>query len=403
MSVIPSDYTFEKAIESVRIKRLPVRAQSDTQSYTTGGKIQITLPSDFSDLRGSYLTFNAIAPANGGTYVRFSYPVQTMIQRAQVYLGSKVIEDIDDQAVIQGMFKGASSYDSVNNLTTEGAYLAATRATQTNAGRLYTVHMRLESLERVWPLHKIKMPLRIVLTLWGSTPYFMEYDGSAPTVTISDIFLNYHSLQVPDDVSAMLDASIASGNCRIKFHSWDNYNVQLSSATSNTLMLPFKRKCVNAILAVWRDAADISSAAVDGKYTDQFEADGIIQTYVKVATQVYPSDKYEMNYNFGYLLMSPVFNSIMNDRFHAYDRQQDTFALQAPATRCGIGAYDLRLDNSPKSDGLWGNGVDTSQSANSQQLGLLFSAAPGALAVDVFAKYEASVTVLPNGGIELDC
>jgi hypothetical protein len=400
MSVIPADLTFEKALESVRIKRIPVRAQSDTQTYGLNGKVQIQLPSDFSDFRGSYLTFNAIAPLNGGTYVRFSYPIQSMFRRAQVYLGSEIIEDIDDQNVLQGIFKMASSYDSVNNTTLEGAYLAATRATQTNAGRLYSVHMHLESLMRVWPLHKIKMPLRLVLTI-GSGNDFLEYDGSIPVVTVSDIYLNYHSLQVPSDVSALLDAQIAAGNLKVRIHSWDNYNVQIASATSNTLMLPFKRRVVNAMIAVWRDAADISSAAVDGKFTDQFEADGIISTFVKVATQTYPADKYEMNYNFGYLQMANVFNSIMQDDFRAYYRQQDTFALQAPATRCGIGAYDLRNDNSPQSDKLWDNGIDTSQSANSQQLGLLFTAAPGALAVDVYAKFESVITVLPGGGIDV--
>lgn len=402
MSVIPSDLTFEKALESVRIKRIPVRAQSDTQTYGLNGKVQIQLPSDFSDLRGSYLTFNAIAVQNGGTYVRFSYPIQTLFRRAQIYLGSEIIEDIDDVNVLQGIFKMASSYASVFNIALEGAYDSISRAAQTVAGRAYSVHMRLESLERVLPLHKIKMPLRIVLTI-GSGPDFLEYDGALPAVTVSEIYLNYHSLQVPSDVSALLDAQIAAGNLKIRVHSWDNYNVQLASATSNTLMLPFKRKTVNAILAVWRDATDVSSPAINGKFTDNFEADGVISTYVKIGTQTYPADKYEMNANFGYMQMANVFNSIMQPDFRAYYRQQDTFGLQSPATRCGIGAYDLRNDNSPKSDDLWDNGLDTSNSANSQQLGLLFSAAPGALAVDVFAKYESVITVLPGGGISVSC
>jgi hypothetical protein len=396
--VIPEDLTYVQIVDSARINRVPVRTQADTQTYGVSGKIQIQLPNDFSDLRGSYLTFNAIAPLPAGsTYVRFSFPVQTAFQRAQVYLGSQIIEDIDDYGVLAGMFKLCSSFDSVNNLFNEGVYANATRATQTAAGRLYIVRLRLESLERVWALNKIKLPMRIVLTV-APEANFIERDGATAAVPIfSDVYLNYHSIQVPQDVDALIDAQINSGKLRVCFRTWDNYNVQLQSATSNTLMLPFKRKCVNSIIAGWRPSADISNPAVTDKYTDDYTSPPI-QTFVKILSQVYPADKYDMNFNFGYLQMNNVLNSVLNTEFHSYDRQQDTFQGQAPAQRI-LAAYDLRRDSSPKSGMLYDNGVDTSGSANSQQLGLLFSIAPGAIAVDAFARWEEVVTITSGGNI----
>ena len=401
MSVIPSDLSFTHIPASVNIKRIPVRANADTQSYSVNNKIQIQFANDFSDFRGSYLTFYAIAPLNGGTYVRFSYPIQTMFSRAQVYLGSTLIEDIDDFNVLQGLFKEVSSYDSVNNVGLEGYYLAATRATETNAGRLYTVRLRLESLERVWPLHKLKLPLRLVLTVADGSN-FLEYDGSTPTVTINNMYMNFYIIQPDAAVDSVIDAAIQAGGMKVYFRSWDNYNTQVGTATNNTLLLPFKRRVVQSILAAWRDQADVTGVTVNGKFVDQFQAKGVISAYVRVLNQIFPADKYDMNFTSGYQMMSPVLNSIMEDTTHPFLRQQDTFSLQDIANRT-VAAFDLRVDSSPGSQGLRNNGIDTSGSANSQSLGLTYSALTGALQYDVFARYECVVTILPNGNVVLDC
>ncbi len=400
MSVIPQDYAFTHVPQSVNIKRIPTRANTDTQSYSFNNKIQIQLTNDFADLRSSYLTFYAIAPLNSGTYVRMSFPVTTLFSRIQVYLGSQLIEDIDQYNVLAGLFKEVSSYDSVNNVGLEGYYLAATRATETNAGRLYSCRLRLESLERVWPLHKLKLGMRIVLTV-GDASSILEYDGSAPVLTINNMYFNYHTIMPDAALNAVVDSAIQAGNMNIYFRSWDNYNVQVSTATSNTLLLPFKRRVLEAILAVWRDTADVTGANVNGKFIDQYQSKSVIGGFCKINSIVYPSDKYDMGYTSGYILMSNVLNSIMQDTTHPYDRQQDTFSLQDIANRT-IAAFDLRVDSSPGSQGLRGNGVDTSSSPNAQSLGLTYSALTGALAYDVFGRYEAMVKILPGGSIEYD-
>jgi len=211
-TIVPVDITQGSPLDSIKINRVPVRIQSDTASYNLNGNVQFTLPNDFCDLRNSYLTFFAQVTANGGTYVRFSYPIQCMFTRARIFLGSDLLEDIQDHGVLQGMFTLASEHASVTNITLPGSYTDATRATQSAAGRNYTVHMRLESLQRVWPLHKLRLPLRIVLTIGPGTD-FLEYDGAAPTagITFNNAYFNYHSLQVPDEVDEMLKAQIAAG------------------------------------------------------------------------------------------------------------------------------------------------------------------------------------------------
>ena len=400
MSVVPAEYTLTKVAKQVNVRRLPVRQASDTQSYGVNGKIQITIPPDFNDLRDSYLTFYAIAPLLTGTYVRFSYPIQSFIQRATVYAGSQCIEDIVDYNVLAGIFKEASSNQSVIGPQMEGAYTDATRATQTNAGRLYAVRLRLESLTRIWPCHKLLIPLRIVLQIGDPTTY-METDGTYTSPTWSEVFYNYHVVQPSAEIDALLDASIKAGTAQIRFHSYDNYQTNSASAASQMLMLPFKRECINSIVVVNRLQSEVGNVAVTGKFTDQYSCSATLQSaYVKINSYVYPQDYYNMQYNQGYYMLALPLNSIMNDDFSAHARQGDTFSDASPVDRVVI-PFDLRDDSSPSGQNTYGNGVNTSASGNAQTLNMTFSGASGAISTDVFAKYEVILTVLPLGGMSL--
>jgi len=400
MAAIPSDLAFGKALSSVNIRRLPVRQSTDTQSYGASGKVTLVLPNDFYDGRGGYLSFFAQLGLNGGTYAAFEYPIQSMFVHAQVYLGSTLLEDIDQSSILFGIFKEASSYSSVANLGNEGYYDYATRKAQSIAGRQYQVHLRLESLQQVIPLHKLKLPLRLVLTI-GDISSFTTYDGGVPTFTISNIFWNYNIIQPDPAVDAVVDSQIASGNLKIRYHTMDNYNTVVGSATSQTLLLPFKRKCVNSVLAVWRHTTDVNNVLVDGKFVDKYGNLGNIGGYLKVLNTLYPADKYDYNFNFGYLTLSQTFNQVMEPFFYAHERQQDTFSAQTIANRV-VAAFDLRRDNSPQAAHLWDNGIDTSGSANSQSLNFTYNALTLGLEYQVFAIYESAYSILPNGNILLD-
>lgn len=405
---IPQDLIVGPQPDSVEIKRVPVRVQSDNASYGAGQNVQITLPPDFCDFRNSYLTFYAQSTANGGTYIRFPYPISCIFNRMRIYLGSQLIEDIQDANVLRGMFVLASEYNGITQVNQEGSTTAATRASDTAGGRTYVVHSRFESLMRVWPLHKIRLPFRIMLTIESNLAAIMEYDGSAPTagIAFNNCFFNYHSLQVPDAVDAMLDAAISAGQAVIRFHSWENYNASLSSAASSSLMLPYKKKWQNACMALYRPTADVTDATKADKFNNDFTGSQVLtQAYLKVGTQIYPADKYDFSLNgtgtaWGYVITQIPFNSILNDHYHAFDRQQDTYMAQAPVTRVCV-PFDLRRDNTPGVQ-LWQNGINTEDSANSSTLGLTFTSAPGALTVDVFAKYEVVVKILPGGSVTID-
>lgn len=401
--VIPADLTQGTQLDSVKINRVPVRVQSDVANYSYNGIVRFTLPNDFSDLRQSYLTFNLQALLNGGTYVRYSIPSPCIFNRARVYLGSQLIEDIVNYNVLRGIFAIAGDVESIERTFTEGTFAAANRAIETPIGRAFSVRLHLESLQRVWALHKLRLPLRIELTI-GDAPSILEYDGAAPTTFIvNNLYFNYYSMQVPSEVNAALDAQIAAGQAKVKIHTYDNYNTTAPDAASTTLMLPFKHKIVNCLFGAFRRSTVVSNPLSNNKYINQFQAAvEPIQSYMKIGSQIFPSDKYEMSTGvFRYIQMQTVFNSLMYQDFKIHDRQGSSYASAFP-TESIIVPIDTRRDSSPNA-ALWDNGLNTADSATSSQFGIVFAAAPGvSLSVDVFCKYEATITLLPGGDIMLD-
>lgn len=404
-TIVPVDVLQGSPLDSVKINRVPIRNQSDTSSYSYGGKVEFTLPNDFVDLRDSYLTFFAQANLGGGgsTYVRFTYPIQTIFTRAQVYLGSELVEDITNYNVLAGIFTLASSIDAVERSTMEGNYDTVNRGIDTTTGRYYSVALRMEMLQRVVPLHKLRLPLRIRLFI-GDATEILEHDGSAPTsITFNSAYFNYHSLQVPSEVDALLDAQIAAGKSQIRIHTYENFNQATGAGASVTVLLPFKHKVVNALLGVFRQQSQINNPATNNRYIDRFLAtQNLISSNAKVGVQIYPADKYDMAgaTSQGIVMLQRPFNNIMYQDFRAHDRQQETFMGELPAQRICV-PIDLRRDNGPNSMNLWDNGIDTSTSATSSQFSFNFAGSATALSVDVFCRYEVVVNILPGGGISL--
>ena len=393
---VASDYLYQGLDFSQPVKRVGVRTQSDNSIYGPGAKMTLTFPQSWADFRQSYLTIDALVTRTGGTYIRFSYPIQCIFSQCTIKLGGEIVEFIDNFQVLQGLFKEASDLDSVTSVYNEGDYSsAANRATQA-AGRTYNVHLRLESLLRVLPLHKINQPLQLILQVAPSTT-FIETDGAVNLMQFSNVFYNYFQIDGTADQAAALQASINAGLCQIQYHTWENYNTSMATATTQTMSVPVRRRNVNAIIVGARLQSIVNNPISDQKFVDNFALSALpIVAYAKVNNQPYPSDFYQMNgLGLGYYQMSIVFNGIMESDFYAHYRQQTTFSNAAPTSR-QVYAFDLRQDSSPGANKLWNNGVNTADSSNSAVITVTYGGASGAAVYDVFSKYEAVITVSPG-------
>ena len=397
MTTPANDYLYQGLDFSLPVKRREVRAQSDTSIYAAGSKWTISFPQNWADFRQSYLTFDAIATRTGGTYIRFSYPITSIFTYVQVKLGGELVEYIDNWQVLQGIFQLASDINSVTNVFDYGVYSsAATRAAEAVAGRTYNVALRLESLLRVIPLHKINQPLQLILQVAPSST-FMETDGAVNTLQFSNVYYNHHIIDGTAQQAADLDASIAAGKCLILFHSYENYNTSVATATNQTMSLPVRRKNVNGILGVARLQSVVNNLASDGKFTDSYNLSNVPTiAYAKINGQPVPNDQYQMTgLGLGYYQLSKAFNALMNDDFYAHFRQGSTFSKAAQAARL-VYAFDLRQDSSPSSSGKWNNGTSTADSSNSALVSITYAGASGAAVYDFFSRYEGVIRVAPG-------
>jgi hypothetical protein len=395
MSTIPSDILQQNLGTISGLKRRTVRVQSDVSNYNYGQKVIINFPSQLCDLRRSYLSFFAQLTLNGGTFAGFSYPLSTLFSRLRILVGSQVVTDIDDLAALMGIFKLASSNQSVVGFTGDGTYTQATRRTESTTGRLYEVKFDIDFLERIVPVDRIRGGMRLELTV-GQAANCLEYDGGIPVLTLNQVYYNFYQIEATSEINQMIDGLITSGQYVIRGWNWNTFTGQTAAIASSQLQLPFKFKCIRGILAGYRDNADVSDATAVTKFTDNWDQDGIQSINLKINTEVFPVEGYPMNYpvnQLPYLLTQRDFASFMNRWYNSHYRQLDTFGAASPAVRF-MTAFDTRMDSTSEA---WGNGINTADGNTNQIVNVTFLASPGALYWNIYCCYQTDV-LIGNGG-----
>ena len=393
MSTIPSDILQQNLGTISGLKRRTVRVQSDVSNYNYGQKVIINFPSQLCDLRRSYLSFFAQLTLNGGTYAGFSYPLSTLFSRLRILIGSQVVTDIDALDALMGIFKVASSNQSVLGVNLDGQITQATRRTESTTGRLYEVKFDLDFLERIVPVDRIRGGMRLELTV-NQAVNCLEYDSAtAPTLTLNQVYYNFYAIEATSEINQMIDGLITSGQYVIRGWNWNAFTGQTAAIASSQLQLPFKFKCIRGILAGYRDNADITDPTGLLRFTDNWQEDGIQSINLKIGTEVFPVEGYNMQFTQGYLLPMRDFASFMNRWFNSHYRQIETYGSASPAVRFAT-AFDTRMDSTSEA---WGNGINTADGNTNQIVNVVFSASPGALFWTIWCCYETSV-LIGNGG-----
>ncbi len=386
--------------QTMQIKSTPVRQKSDVQNYRAGDKIVFNIPSDFCDFRESYVVLSAVIdnPGAGSTYDRFSMPFGSIIQRARVYMGSTLVEDIEQYGVLRAIWRNAKPNDSINN-TLEGSTVAATRAAQSIVSRQYIFKLEMQSLETVLPLHKSSMPFRIELTL-GQNDAVLESDGANPSYLVDNAYYHYRVMQVPDDYDSLLDQKISSGSFIVPFRTYENFVWSNLSGASAQIEIPSKFKSCNRFYGVMRTLADTTDLTVDGKFVT-FNPNDVDLLALKVGQRIFPSDKYELSLDGNKFELLEVFIDTTDNRYHGRFRYGDILGAATWATTSLVMPFDLRDDPSVD-ENLYGNGIDTQSSGSSMILQITLGGAPGSTQeVNTFTEYEAAMQFMSGGKVKV--
>lgn len=394
MSAVPSDI-LQQGIETISgIKRRTVRIQSDVSTYNYGQKVIFNFPSVIADLRRSYMSFFAQLTLNGGTFAGFSYPLSTLFSRLRILIGSQVVADVDALDALMGIFKLASSNQSVLGVNLDGQYVQATRRTESTTGRLYEVKFDMDFLERIIPVDRIRGGMRLELTV-NQPQNCLEYDGGIPVLTLNQLYYNFFSIEASSEINQLIDGLISTGQYVIRGWNWNSFTGQTAAIASSQLQLPFKFKCIRGMLAGFRDNADVTDATLVTKFTDNWDQDGIQSIGLKIGVEQFPVENYNMQFTQGYLLPMRDFASFMNRWFNSHFRQLESFGSASPAVRYAT-AFDTRMDSTSDA---WGNGINTADGNTNQIVNVTFAASPGALYWNIYCCYQTDVLIGPNGNV----
>jgi len=390
------------------MRRQGVRQKSDVQTYTENSKIIINIPAGWVDFRDAFLQFYAIVtPGGAATYSSFSYPIHTMFERVRVYLGSKLLEDIDNYAVLAAMFHMAKPAGSNLDLS-KGNQDDVARNVESIAGRSYSIRLDIESLEKIYPLHKISVPMRFELTV-NSNDQFLETDDPASSFAVSQVYFHYHILQVSDAYDSAVQSKIDSGQYVIPMRSYHNYdNTNLTGASYNQ-ELPFRYMSMNRILIGQRFTAEILNQTLRNKYFNRWKQNGIDTLSIRINNTTYPSDKYDLSQDPNKYQLFKAFCDTMNERYHCNFRFDDIIAAfqwgsTTPGAQKFFIAFDIRNNNADMlgETTLWGNGINTSNSGSTTILQLQLTGAPAQqTTVESFCQFEVFLKINPGGSVEI--
>lgn len=410
-TVIPSrlDLDSEKLAVGQRRTLSYITPVGQNNNYVPGDRITYEFPNGIHcDLREGYWAFTGVVTPAGtpGSFDCFQWPVSTLIDRIDVYIGTEIIESVTDMSLLRGLMANTWSADlittngAIDNLSFEGSYAAATRTTDSALNKIYMVKFGIDSLRQLYPTKFMNNPVKVVIQLAPAARcLYSDGTGSAATYSLSNLRYYYHQVELPDELDNELFSRIQSSRYSKYMHCWEhNQTGQLGSNTSVSLELPFKRRALNKLFVVIRESADVDAITVDNKatlYDDNF--DTITEAYVSINGERFPRDgnnilQLDASDEHPTLLRDWVgcVEDISNIKERAYDAvgvQNWSLGTKNSKILC----FDLRRD--PSRGDLYDNGVATSLAGTSVNLRLTFGTAYTNAIIDAYAVYEQEVQI----------
>jgi hypothetical protein len=417
-SVVANQYTFINAV--------PI------SGYLPGNRITLNLPQEFVSLQDAYLEFNVVGSlgnTGGGMTGQFIPDIRSIIQRMTILFGSKTILDIQEWGMLQNIFD--YTFDPLWAQTT-GRVLVATNdsvaeraaffssTTQTYACRL-NFSKGLESIyNKVIPFQKVGSTMQIQLYLQSDPSRVISTSitptGSIlPSFTVNNVEFHYITNVPTPEWNADFDQKIVNNNfgggvtftCR--GYDWTQDTSLLpAGVTFASKTLTFKYASLLGLIIAFQPSAVPTTWTQDTKM-QYFYNPALNLLRVRIGGQQFPQDSSTNDADtYGRFLL--MFGLDAESPYAAASAPQSTgntwsyvsgsyptYASFVPT--CPLMKYPNQIRSD---DRIANEGLDTSI-ATSIQLDLGFSVAipSGGLVTNIFAIYEYTMILNPNGSVTL--
>jgi len=393
--------------------------------YTPGQKMVINVPQEMVSLRDAWLQFK-IQGSEGSTpdiACSFVPDIRSIISRMVVMFGSKVVMDIQEFGVLQNIFNLTNDplWFNIN-----GRVLVATNNTQservsyfTDANKNYCCRLNFSKgvnslFSKVLPLQKIGSAMQIQLYLQKDVNRVISTDipvtGTSPSFIVNDLSLHYYTIVPTAGWNSMFDEKIQNNNfgggITFSYRSYDYQvdNTILASGKGGSLTLGGKYSSLLGLIIAFQKTAQMSNFENDKKMNYFFNP-GVTTLAVRIGGQTYPSDREATDSDvFGrFLLMFGLSSQSNIAAASAANSALDTWSYagntpdHATYVACApLSKHPNEIRNDERSVIT---GLDTSI-ATSVQIDIGTSVnVPEALTTHIWAYYECTITMNPNGSI----
>lgn len=408
--MVPPSFHLAPSDLAMNTRLQPVKQRSDVGTYSGGQKINITLPPVSYMGEDATLSFDAQVTASSTpvTYDQFPSSIQGIFDRVRVYLGSTLVEDIEDYNLLDGLIyltEDARVNGTTNVVPMIGNGSDTNRGAYSLALHRYNVRLHCESLQQFLPLDKLGKALRIEIQL-AQPANCLESDSLSPdcTYSLSNVYFNFNRAILEPDFERMLMASINKGTYQILYHSWSHYGGLPVTGTAFQQEVPARFRTINRFLSVIRTQADLGTYKL-GIFRD-FPAFPASTVSLLINSTRYPEDEYS---NLGTdVQKSELFRAFI-DTLNQYKKgiKEQPYAILGAlnwingGTSHAFYCQDIREDKRDNAI-VWSNGVDTQKAGSSViYRHTLTGAYASSGTFDSFTQFEAGIFIR-NGGDRID-
>lgn len=269
-----------------------VDPQNLNASTNSNSKISFQINSDVMyDFSRCSLRFNASATRVGGTYVRFSSPISTVIDKVIVKIGGVVVEELLDYGLLDSIISNQSasnSFQSTVGYVLMGFADQATRNLWATQGRQYQINLRLASLQQV--MFTNLLAERVMIEIYLKSPEeCLECDGvGSYLVTNAQIGLDQFIFSEKIDYkSVVMEELMKSGSFQVNFNTYNHDTQTVTGAGSQSLTISAKYKSTKYFMMIMRDTNTVSSQATNNKFST-YNNNGLINYQFRVNGSNYP-------------------------------------------------------------------------------------------------------------------
>lgn len=396
--------------------------------YTPGSKITIDLPQECISMKDAYLQFQMTGSAGNtaGLLCSIVPDIRSLISRVVLQIGSKVILDISEFGLLNNIFDYTRDPQWAN---AQGRVMLATGVSQGgrnikfgNPNLVYAARLNISDeadsiFSKILPLMKVGSTMQLQIYLQQDPSRVISTTTAVtgtipPSFALNNVQFHYYTIVPSDSWNSMINERIMAGALTFSARGFDytqDTSLFLAGTQNASKTLNFKYSSLLGFICAFQPQSYITSYTNDTKM-QYFYNPGLTTFRCRVGGNQYPMDNSTSDadmygrFSLFFGLDDDTPTSAANS---PYGVGSDTWSYVSgalPTAASFIPCVNLcKYPNEIATDGrVVVDGLDTSIATNVQLDIQLGTVVPQNMVTHIWAYYNYTITINPNGSVSLN-